>query len=1012
MLPHSSSNAGHQLRRAKSTASARTRRSQPSVSSFPDDPAIKEQALIAAMAAFENANGKEIPRSSLDRSELQRRRSQKTRASEGEGSHFQASNLGRRQSGKRLSADSSGARAQGSARRSTIASASSASTTEHHRQQFTTQTPINTNSAPSKREASSLTFRRIRKSRSLYSPDSQQRVASVTESLFHGQAPVDPAVHSAEATLRSILETDQTTELTTEFLLRTRNPSYQVDANVSKARDAHLNQFQKQSIRHRPSFMFTPFRKRQDKVEAQYTGSSDNGVTYDHIVSSPLPPVPGTQRKSSQETRATSVSIKDRIRRVFRKSTVPQNLPVQHVEATRQHFGDQLTEKNQAHGRVDSRQNAYRAVQSQNSQLQDSLDPRKQSVRASSPVGSDATLGTSKSRVTSWTDSTITATAASRCSNRLDSIQETRYDSAAEGAGNRVGSAGSSIFRRIIRKASRMEVIPSGSDLGSLPTASESIQEPAVRQTSNSTATSESVHDTLPSQRKRGSLLISKPSQFFRSTVRAVTPDSRMFQMSSKPRTVPPPAYRLTPTPSKCDLPATVAELLERGKMPVSNKDDLPRTRNRLQKAPPKTTKPTPDQIASRVERANDRWKSHLEESSRSLFYPRSPGGNDWICGSTADGSPLERVKTEDTARAESPNQRKRTDTISPSLYSRASDSESMPPISAIAANPNDSKVSLKSNRSNATGTAFVSASTPVASYTLGSSTTQDAESRPLQASADWRAWMFNQVEEIATLPPEDITLSGNVTIRRKNRSGHRREYQQIVEGENVTIGNAEGNTARSRTSSRISDEDRPLSRIRESDRQASRSSSRMNDRFPMIESGRPSSSTRTQRKNTPPTDRSRQQTRSPPSTTSKGKERAAKTADAPVANAPGQLTNRPKLENVRPKTTTAVPTTKLHRTTPTLTENPPPIPAPEDATSTPAPPAPSRPALNTHKSTPQIRARPSSALENTPPNTLRRKLLTPTPNRGTSPDLELPVHAHSPATPSNLRYVKSAYDF
>lgn len=1006
MLPHSPSNAGHHLRRAKSTASTHTRRSQPSVSSFLDDTAIKEQALIAAMTAFESANGKAIPRSSLD---LQSRRSQKGRASEGEGSHFQACNLGRRQSAKRLSTDSSSGRGQGRARRSTISSTSSASTNEYHRQQFTTPAPINVNSASTKHGPSSLTFRRIRKSRSLYSSDSRQRVASFSESLFHGQAPIDPAIHSTNATPQSISEMDPTTKLTTSTLLRTRNHRYQVDPNVSKARDDHLNQFRRHSVRHRSSIMFTPFRKRQEKVELQYTVSPNNGITYDHIVSSPLPPTPVTQRRVSQETRATSNSIKERIRRVFRKSTVSQNLPVQHVEATRKYFGDQLIENDQFSGQIGSNQNAYHALQSQTSQLQDPLGPRKELVRAPSPAQSDATLGTSKSRVTSWTDSTITATAASRCSNRLDSIQEDKDHDHTEATGSRVASNGSSIFRRIIRKASRMEVVPVfGADLGATHSADESLKEASIRQASNITSTSESARDTLPSQRKWSSVLASKPSQFFRSTVRAVTPDVRIFQPSTKPRAAPTPIYRLTPTPSKCDLPATAAELLGRGKTPVDNKDDLPRTRNRLQKAPPKVTKPTPDQIASRVEQTNDRWKSPLEEASRSLFYPRSPGGRDRICGSTADDCPLERAETEDIARFDTANRRGRADTISPSLYSRGTDSASIPPIFAITANSNDSKVSVTSNRSNGTGTAVISASTPVSSYMIGSSKPQESESRQLQASADWRAWMSNQVEEIATPPPEDITLNGNITIRRKDRSGHRREYQQIVEGENVTIGNAEGNVGRSRASSRISDEDRPLSRIRESDRQTTRSSSRMNDRFPMIETGRPSSATRSHRKHTPPTNQPRTQTSSHPTATLEGKK---KTAETQVVKE--QLTNRPKLENVHPKTTTSILTTKVHRSTSTLLEKTSLTTQTEDRNPFLASPAPPRPTLTTHKSTPQIRPRPSSALESTPPNTLRRKPLTP--NRGTSPEtpeVEVPyTHAHSPAKPSNLRYAKSAYD-
>lgn len=1011
MPPGSPSSAGHQLRRAKSTASARTQPSQPPVASFIDDPALKQQALIAAMTAFESANGREVPRASLDRAQLQRRRSQKNCSSEGEGSHLQAGQLRRRQSGKRLSTDSVEGHNQGRARRLTVNSGSSISTTEYHRQQYDTETSINRNSTLAKHESSSLTFRKIRKSRSLYSAGSQQEATSIDEVQFYAHGPTAPANSIPDGTLQSIAETDAAAELTTNDLLCTVKPSYHVDPNVSKARDQHLNQFQTQSVRSRPSFMFTPFKKRQDRIEAQYTGSSDNGVTYDNVVSSPIAPASAVQRKASCEARTTSLSIKERIRRVFRRSTVSRNLPVQHVEATRKHFGEQLTERSQSRAEDGIRQTAPCQSEIQTSRLPDLLGPPTQSIRAASPAQSDATLSTSKSRVTSWTNSTITATAASRCSDRLSSIQERIHEDAALNAGSRTSSNGSSIFKRIVRKVSRMEVNSPPSEQDNPPEADEDIQLATSRQTSNGTSTSGSAHDTLPSQRKRSSLLNSKPSLFLRSTVRAVTPDVRAFQSSKEPQTAPTPTYRLTPTPFKHGLPTTAAELLERSRTPAVGKDSVPRVRNRLQKAPPKTTKPTTAQIESRVERSNDRWKSPLEEGSRSLFYPRSPRGHDRLQGSTDNGSPVEKVKTDGIARVDSRTQRRRADTISPSLYSRGTDSESIPPISAIANNPNGSNVSVGSNRSSrsaGTGTAVIGASTPVASYTIGSSSQNPDSHRP-QPSADWRAWLSKEVEDLGTPPPDDIILSGNVTIRRKPHSGHHREYQQIVDPEDVTVSSSESSAVRSRTSSGISDGDRPLGRIREAEKQASRSESRMNERFPLIETGRPASGNKT--KNTPPSDKSQAKRNSPPTTSSKGKERAS---DPLATTEPRTL--RPGNENIRPNSTSAVP--KIHRSKSTLPENTRPNIEKEEPTNRPqfitSPP---RPSLNTYKSTPQIRPRPSSALEtNTPPNTLRPKPLTPTPNRGTyvmQDIIKAPhtAHAHPPAQPSRLRYMQSAYN-
>lgn len=353
-----------------------------------------------------------------------------------------------------------------------------------------------------------------------------------------------------------------------------------------------------------------------------------------------------------------------------------------------------------------------------------------------------------------------------------------------------------------------------------------------------------------------------------------------------------------------------------------------------------------------------------------------------------------------ETASPDNLNQVKRRENISPSLYSRGTDSESIPPISAITANANGSNVSIVSSRSNDTGTAIISASTPVASYTVGTSPNGDEQPSRQQTSADWRAWLSKEVEDLDTLPPEDFTLNSNITIRRKPRTGHRREDAQIFEGEHVT-GSTDGKATRSRTSSRISDEDRPLSRLREEHRQASRSSSRMNDRFPMIETGRPSS--RNQRKTTPPSDITPASTNSSQRLSSKGKEKVVDipTSTNPPAKAPG-------LENLRSGATNAYPSS--HQSLPIILPNSTPIPAFDRfVEQSSSPPTPRHQPLNTYKSSPLLQVRPSSALEaSTPPNTLHRQPLTSTPtsgNRGTY------SHSHTPIVPSRLRHAQTTHN-
>ena len=996
MVSPSPSQTAHRLRRAKSTSTAHSHRLQASFPGFIDDTTIQDQALIAAMAAFEKANGIENSRPSLDRKTPQRRRSQKSKQMEGEGSHFQASRLQRRQSTKRLSADSTEQYAQGRLRRFTTASECSASTAEYHRRQHDKQTTTN-----SKHDTLSSTFRRIRKAKSLCSPCDQPHTQSSSDVSMGGEHSMDPAAHTHEYSLQSISETEPPAELSNNGIPSSYNTNFEVDVNILKARDEHLSQFHKHSLRNRPSFLFTPFRKKQDRSEAQRTGSSDNGVTYDDIVSSPLSPVPPPQRKASRENRSLSLSIREKIRRVFRKPSLPHDLPVQHVEAKRYHFGDQFTDTTSGLLGAEphtEHQSGVQSVEAHSSQSTEPLAPQQTVTRAVSPAGSEATIGTSKSRVTSWTNSTITVPAASRCSNRLDLIKENESDDADM---ERRGSVGRSkepnTFRRLMKKASTMDIDASRE---SNRNSTESQRDSSTRLASGGTAVSGSSLDTLPSQRRRSSLLSARPSQFFRSTVRAVTPDSHKSRNPKAKSVALTPNYRLTTTPAICDLVVKPTEG-EEGSSTDPTDSSLPRTRNRLHKVQTKTTKPTADQIACRVERSNDRWKAPLEDGSRSLFYPRSPRGQDKVRSvvpEIADNWPLKCETTKEMEAPESASQLKRSENISPSLYSRGTDSESIPPISAIASNPNGSNASIGSSESNDTGTAIISASTPVASYTVGSSTSIDERPCRPQGSADWRAWLSKKVEDLGTPPPEDITLNSNITIRQKPRTGHRREDAQIVEGEHVT-GSIDGKIIRSRTSSRISEEDRPLSRLREECRQASRSSSRMNDRFPMIETGR--SSSRNQRKTTPPSNGTPASTQSLQTLSAKRKEKDTIASTIQPAIASG-------LENLRAVTTreysNPTQSSLMASSRPTTISE-----LDSFVAESSSPPKPRHQSLSTHKSSPLLQVRPSSALEtSTPPNTLRRQPLTSTP---TSANKGMYSQRHAPSVPSTLRHAQNTHD-
>jgi len=175
--------------------------------------------------------------------------------------------------------------------------------------------------------------------------------------------------------------------------------------------------------------------------------------------------------------------------------------------------------------------------------------------------------------------------------------------------------------------------------------------------------------------------------------------------------------------------------------------------------------------------------------------------------------------------------------------------------------------VSLPSRRNDEVAATSIAASQPIANYQVDSS----QRSHQLQTNGDWCSWLLKDAADAGTGPYEDIALNDNITIKRKGRSGLRWEHAQILNDEDVTVGSTDEKPVQIQTP-RIYIEERPLSRLRrEYAQEITRPMSRMNDRFPMIETGRPSS--RTQRKPTPPTEQS--MTRSPLTQIAKGKMKA-----------------------------------------------------------------------------------------------------------------------------------------
>ncbi|TID27035.1 hypothetical protein E2P81_ATG01491 [Venturia nashicola] len=865
MLSRPHSNAANQLRRTKSSSTVIQRRS--SASSLIDPVAAKQHAIVAATLAYERAHGKENHGASCVEQPVKvaGRRSHRARRSEGEGSHFDASRTTpRRQTSKRLSNASHVQNDNIRARRGAMSSIDSGiQHSSHVRAQSELQNNMSRYVDESAAGSSATPFQQIRRSKSMYNTSSGHARTTTIDSISFARTPRQTSISHTDETVSSIQEHDEPiTEVIPPVppITLSQTAIYNVDDKLQKARDQHFQDLQKKKIRQRASFILTPFKKRNENTSlSSITG---NGVTYDNGPPLPIPSRPKEERKFSDEMKSSG-SLRNKIRKVFRRSsTTPLVLPVQHVEASRAHYGEDFANQLEAPSDQPSLPKAINSTPISSAG----------NSRSASPIRSSQT-NESRSRVTSWADSTAAGSVASREGKALAVIHEDAPQPAPSTRSRKFSSLG--IFRRS-RKSSAASV-PEPPKPG--PTECETangdpFQDSAVVSQSFQAGLKRSgtVYDTLPSQARRISGHSSRASFSIKPTIRSVPSDSG-GNLSSRSC-----SSRLAHTSTNQLIHHDDGSSEEESTLDLTVK----RLRNRLQKSrKEEPAKPTADQIADRVEKSNERWKQPLDHG-RSIFYPRSPQGvspERLMRASEQLGcSPMLNVSAPEIVPEpvqEPPTVTRSMGVISPSIYSQNTNS-------SPTRLQNDSAVSLEPSNRHAVvvGTAVINPSLLAGKYSIGSET-KGMIPRLAKTSRDWKAWLSKEVEELEVQPAERFTLSSEY-LQAPSNSGHRREHAQVVDGEDVTIG------AGTNLSSSIpipSIEPLPIPRplqqrsrnvseetasIRETSlppslsssrprldrpRLIDRPSSRMNERFPFIETRRPPSrsSRRSSRKSTPP---------------------------------------------------------------------------------------------------------------------------------------------------------------
>ncbi|KAI7628204.1 hypothetical protein KC346_g325 [Hortaea werneckii] len=852
MLSRTNSNAGDRLRRAKSTSSQHTTSSGHQRSSTSIDPFVTRQhAEVAALEAYNRARREGEPVLQTYQQvppKIQRRRSQAGRR---EGSHLEEARLGRRRSTS----------TKGDTRppQAFIAAPS-------RRSEPVTNNPGEERVITKKRSVIPPNRRggeAVGQGQFLTVPASAQRTRKAQSVYTDGSpTPRHPSAHSRDR--HSSLQRSSTPTATrdgyngnlallsnfgepldsTVRTFRSARPSIrktQTDEEIiALARDKCLRDFQQKKPRERKSMLLAPFQRRRATVWQQ---SSDDG--FDHELPPfnyagndtlpPLPPLPPPPPppmstmdsalptiagKAEKKSRMFSDTLKGRIKKAFRKtSKTPSEIPVQHVEAKQLHYPADPA--------------SYQSSKAPNKDPFADFDetlslPPKFRASTGSSKESLAQCSDSKSRVTSWTNSTVAGTVNSRMSQRPMTVDNSSRILPRSGSQATLRKASSFFGRPVsnkLRKTSMVQ-LKSNEESKSLYSALQERIKPSKRPITPSisieaaqpeSATAIDSRASLPSQ-QRGRVAASRSSAHSNRSIRTVTPD---------------------PTDVKFNICSPVPEVASPDGVEQSSLNIDKTGNNAAFQLPPsdlqrrharRAIPPSSEQLARRMEKSKNRWQCSLDE-----FSPAAPhstraammGDNPYELRSLSRSHPQpplsndlpHHTKVEQTAEPARPN------ILSPSLYSRATDGASPRPYTPVEP----------------VGTVVTITGREVRSYSISPPKKVAEEPQPVKparTSGQWRKWLSDEMHSFKN-GLEGLTLTqaltqGEEPAAKRFLSPTRQSEETGSQPGSVSppFGGRRASASASRPQSVATNRGR---------RTGSRTSSMMNERYPMIETGRQS---------------------------------------------------------------------------------------------------------------------------------------------------------------------------
>ena len=838
MLSRSNNNAGGRIRGAKSTSSTHTASLGPKPVPPSSDPFVtRQQAEAAALEAFHRAQtqqGQTYQEHRAVAPKLERRRSRASGRIEG--GHFEESRLGRRKSTSKR--DDNAAPKPIRARPAQQSEVTNESNDEE-KVIIRKRSVIPPNSSTTYQYNYSLpsaSSRHVRKSQLGYTdgspmPRNSSALKERRSTLQLSTPSAEPAnLRRGNSTRNYHAISHEAVDTQSAQTPRLSIRETQTDEDIiALARDKCLQDFQQKKLRERKSFILGPFQKRKSSNFQRSIGSGyDTSLPpFNYADESLLPPpppppppleVPVVTIQTEKKTRIFSESLKGRFKKVFRRtSRVPSELPPQHIEGRHFHFAgtSPLSTPGVSNEKVEDPFTA--AYDLPHLAVPETHPP------SASDRNSVAGQSTTKSRVTSWTNST----AAGTWSTRPDEDQQESADE--QGRLRRSDSISTlrkatSFFGRPIknklRKASKATLRSSEESTGLYSALQERMNpSDSARHTPQEEESVESKTSsdlaTLPSQQRTDSSVGSR-NRWPAPTIRSVTPDA----VASKNDVLAPVTEVLSPdvTPQP-----SVGQL----KGDEEQSDATPRSQ--LQRRPAiKAPTPSQEQIARRIERSKNRWQSPLDELS-----PPAPRAN----RAAIEDNPYElrsltRTLYEPVASNDLPHHAKvgehpteaREDVLSPSLYSRGTDGASPRPDTPAEQS----------------GTVISIIGREVRSYSISPKRPEPpAAAKPVRPSHvrpshEWRRWLSNEMSgwnSIAatqefTLPKAvlDSTVSDNVDVTPASQQSELDVPAVKTDSSSPAL------------------EATPLDPDARRRKAKRRRSSFMNDRYPMIETGKTSS--------------------------------------------------------------------------------------------------------------------------------------------------------------------------